>query len=207
MVRHKHSKQWLRDHEDDEFVRRARQQGYRSRAAYKLREIDERYQVLRRGMVVVDLGASPGGWSQYARQKVGGGGRVVAQDILPMDPLSGVDFLLGDIRDSAVLDLLIASLSGAPADLVISDMSPNISGDRVSDQARAAQLGELAVQVATKVLAPGGQLLFKAFQGEGTDELRHAVIQRFDKLVTCKPRASRTKSREIYLFGKGFRGD
>jgi 23S rRNA (uridine2552-2'-O)-methyltransferase len=158
-------------------------------------------------MIVVDLGASPGGWSQYARQKVGNGGRVVAQDILPMDPLPGVDFLLGDIRDSAVLDLLITSLSGASANLVMSGMSPNISGDRVSDQARAVQLGELAVQVATTVLVPGGQLLLKVFQGEGTDELRHEVARRFDKLVTCKPRASRPKSREIYLFYKGFQGN
>lgn len=207
MVRHKHSKQWLRDHADDEFVRRARQQGYRSRAAYKLREIDERYRLLRPGMIVVDLGASPGGWSQYARQKVGPGGRVVAQDILPMEPLPGVDFLLGDIRDSAVLDLLVASLSGASADLVISDMSPNISGDHVSDQARIGQLGELVVQVATKALVPGGQLLLKGFQGEGTDELRREVARRFDKLVTCKPRASRPKSREIYLFAKGFQAN
>ena len=207
MVRHKHSKQWLRDHADDEFVRRARQQGYRSRAAYKLREIDERYRLLRPGMIVVDLGASPGGWSQYARQKVGPGGRVVAQDILPMKPLPGVDFLLGDIRDSAVLDLLITSLSGASADLVISDMSPNISGDHVSDQARIGQLGELVVQVATKALVPGGQLLLKGFQGEGTDELRREVARRFDKLVTCKPRASRPKSREIYLFAKGFQAN
>ena len=207
MVRHKHSKQWLRDHADDEFVRRARQQGYRSRAAYKLREIDERYRLLRPGMIVVDLGASPGGWSQYARQKVGPGGRVVAQDILPMKPLPGVDFLLGEIRDSAVLDLLVASLSGASADLVISDMSPNISGDRVSDQARIGQLGELVVQVATKALVPGGQLLLKGFQGEGTDELRREVARRFDKLVTCKPRASRPKSREIYLFAKGFQAN
>lgn len=207
MARHKHSKQWLRDHADDEFVRRARQEGYRSRAAYKLREIDERYRVLRPGMIVVDLGASPGGWSQYARQKVGKGGQVVAQDILPMEPLPGVDFLLGDIRDSAVLDLVIASLSGASADLVISDMSPNISGDRVSDQARAVQLGELALAAATRILAPGGQLLLKVFQGEGADELRREVARRFDKLVTCKPRASRTKSREIYLFAKGFQGN
>jgi 23S rRNA (uridine2552-2'-O)-methyltransferase len=207
MVRHKHSKQWLRDHGDDEFVRRARQEGYRSRAAYKLQEIDQRYRVLRPGMIVVDLGASPGGWSQYARQKVGNGGRVVAQDILPMDPLPGVDFLLGDIRDSAVLDLLITSLSGASADLVISDMSPNISGDRVSDQARVVQLGELALQVAEMILPPGGQLLFKVFQGEGADEFRRKVGRRFDKLVTCKPRASRTKSREIYLFAKGFQGN
>ena len=207
MVRHKHSKQWLRDHADDEFVRRARQEGYRSRAAYKLQEIDERYRVLRCDMIVVDLGASPGGWSQYARQKVGTGGRVVAQDILPMDPLPGVDFLLGDIRDSAVLDLLVTSLSGASADLVISDMSPNISGDRVSDQARAGQLGELAVEVAATVLAPGGQLLLKVFQGEGADELRREVARRFDRLVTCKPRASRTKSREIYLFAKGFQAN
>ncbi|MDH3671628.1 MAG: RlmE family RNA methyltransferase [Gammaproteobacteria bacterium] len=207
MVQHKHSKQWLRQHADDEFVRRARQEGYRSRAAYKLREIDERYRVLRPDMIVVDLGAAPGGWSQYARQKVGNGGRVVAQDILPMDPLPGVDFLLGDIRDSAVLDLLITSLSGASAGLVISDMSPNISGDRVSDQARAVQLGELALEVAAMILAPGGQLLLKVFQGDGADELRREVARRFDNLVTCKPRASRTKSREIYLFAKGFLGN
>ncbi len=207
MVRHKHSRQWLRDHVDDEFVRRARQEGYRSRATYKLREMDKRYRLLGPGMIVVDLGASPGGWSQYARHQVGGAGKVVAQDILPMDPLPGVDFVLGDIRDSAVLDLLITTLCGASADLVISDMSPNISGDRVSDQARAVQLGELAVEVATKVLKPGGRLLLKVFQGEGAEELRHEMARRFDKLVTCKPRASRAKSREIYLFAKGFQGN
>lgn len=206
MGRHRHSKAWLREHGDDEFVRRARQEGYRSRAAYKLREIDARHRIFGPRMTVVDLGAAPGGWSQYARQQVGAGGRVLAQDILPIEPLVGVNFIRGDIRDPAVLDLLLTALAGAPVDVVISDMSPNISGDRVSDQAKAIHLEKLAVQLAATVLTPGGQLLLKAFQGDGFDDLRAVIAPRFEQLLTCKPRASRARSREIYLLAKGFHG-
>ncbi len=206
-MRKRVNRAWLQSHVGDEFVKRARKEGYRSRAAYKLIELDERYHILRPGMTVLDLGASPGGWSQYARRKVGARGWVLAQDVAPMDPLPGVDFIGGDIGDPMVLDLVKQRLAGRAVDLVISDMAPNISGDPVSDQAKTATLGERALEVAQAVLAPHGQLLVKAFQGEGFGDLRRAMQRRFDQVVTCKPRASRARSREIYLFGKGYHAD
>ncbi|MFQ5995520.1 MAG: RlmE family RNA methyltransferase [Acidiferrobacterales bacterium] len=198
-------KAWVREHESDSFVRRAQQEGYRARAVYKLREIDARYQLLRAGMTVIDLGAAPGGWSQYARERIGPSGRILALDLLEMQALQGVEFFRGDIADPAMLDLIEQCLAGRAVDLVISDMAPNISGDRVSDQTRAIELATAVLAFAPRVLAPGGHLLLKAFQGEGFTDLRQAMRPAFAKFSTCKPQASRTRSREIYLLGQQFR--
>jgi 23S rRNA (uridine2552-2'-O)-methyltransferase len=206
MARSKSSQQWLREHFSDEFVKRAQKDGYRSRAAYKLVEIDERDRLLRPGMTVVDLGAAPGGWTQYVAERVVPGGRVIALDILPMDPLPGVEVIQGDFTDASVLPRLHAALAGAPVDLVISDMAPNISGVGVSDQARAIYLAELALDFAAEHLRPGGQLLIKTFQGEGFPALYKAMQAAFRKVVTRKPQASRARSRETYLLGKEFIG-
>ncbi len=202
----RNKKSWLREHARDAYVRRAQADGYRSRAVYKLMEIDARYRLLRSGMTVIDLGAAPGGWAQYVRERVGPKGRVLAQDVLAMAPLPGVQFVRGDIVDPGVLDLLVEQLAGSRADLVISDMAPNISGDSVSDQARMVALAERVLVVAGVVLKDGGHLLLKAFQGAGFVQVRQAMQPSFDKLLTCKPQASRSHSREIYLLGLGFHG-
>ncbi len=206
MTRPKRKRAWLREHFDDAFVKRAQKEGYRSRAVYKLVEIDERDRLFRAGQTVVDLGAAPGGWSQYARKRVGARGRVVALDILPIEPLQGVDVIQGDFTEQAVLGLLLDKLGGAAVDLVISDMAPNMSGITVSDQPRSIYLAELALDFAAKVLRPGGNFLVKAFQGEGFHSLHKQMQSRFEKLVSRKPRASRPRSREIYLLGRGFKG-
>lgn len=204
MKRSKSSKRWLKEHFDDEYVKRALKEGYRSRAVYKLQEIDARDRLLRPGLRVVDLGAAPGGWAQYAAARVGASGRVVAVDILPMDPLPHVEVVHGDFTDDAVLATVLAKLGGEAVDLVMSDMAPNISGVAVSDQARAMYLAELAVDFAVKTLRPGGQLLTKVFQGEGFPELYRNLQLNFAQVLTRKPQASRARSREIYLVGKGF---
>ena len=206
MARSKSSQRWLREHFSDAFVKRAQKEGYRSRAAYKLAEIDERDKLLRPGLTVVDLGAAPGGWTQYAAERIEPGGRVIALDILPMDALPGVEVIEGDFTDAAVLSRLEATLGGQTVDLVISDMAPNISGIGVSDQARAIYLAELALDFAGAHLRPGGQLLIKTFQGEGFPALYKAMQAAFDKVVTRKPQASRARSRETYLLGKEFIG-
>ncbi|MFQ5935342.1 MAG: RlmE family RNA methyltransferase [Acidiferrobacterales bacterium] len=198
---------WLQAHKRDLFVRRAHKEGYRSRAVYKLMEIDSRYRLFRPGIRVIDLGASPGGWSQYARQRVGASGRVLAQDILAMEPLPSVEFICGDIADPAVLDLLLERLGGSPADLVMSDIAPNTSGERIIDQARATALAQRVLVVAATTLKRGGQVVLKAFQGEGFSAVRAAMQDSFDKVLTYKPQASRSKSREIYLLGRGFVAD
>ncbi len=194
----------MRAHSRDAFVRRAQAEGYRSRAAYKLAQIDARHRLLRPGMTVVDLGAAPGSWSQYCRERLGARGRVLAVDILTMPPLAAVEFLCGDITEPRVLDLLISRLGDTRADLVISDVSPNISGDAVVDQARAATLAIRVLELAQVLLKPGGDLLLKAFQGEGFAPFRQSMRRHFAGLRTCKPEASRPRSREIYLLGKGF---
>lgn len=195
---------WLRAHSRDAFVRRAQVEGYRSRAAYKLAQIDSRHGLLRAGMTVVDLGAAPGSWSQYARERLGAGGRVLAIDVLPMAALAAVEFIHGDITDPRVLDLLRARLGDTRADLVISDMSPNITGDAVVDQARAVSLAACALESAQLLLKPGGDLLLKAFQGEELAPFRESMKRQFAELRSCKPEASRRRSREIYLLGRGF---
>jgi 23S rRNA (uridine2552-2'-O)-methyltransferase len=205
MARNKTSRAWIREHVNDPYVRQAQQEGYRSRAAYKLRELTQRDRLLRPGMCVVDLGAAPGGWSQVAAAAVGPQGRVIAVDILDMQPLPGVELLRGDFQEDAVLAALEATLAGQPVDLVLSDMAPNLSGIGVVDQARSAQLAELALQFALKWLKPGGNLLVKAFQGEAYAGVRTQMLPHFGEVLTRKPQASRSRSAEIYLLGRGLK--
>ena len=205
MARTRSSKTWLAEHFSDEFVRRAQQEGFRSRAVYKLEEIDRRDRLLRPGMVVVDLGAAPGGWSQYVAHRVGPAGRVLALDILSMEPVAGVEVLQGDFTEQAAVDELLGCLQGRPVDLVISDMAPNISGIDSADQARAMYLAELAVEFAGQVLRTGGDFLVKVFQGSGYAPLHQDLRSRFDRVLVRKPKASRARSREIYLLGRGLR--
>lgn len=193
----------MQRHLNDEYVKRARREGYRSRAAYKLLEIQEKDRIIRPGQVVVDLGAAPGGWSQIAVDLVGGKGEVFAMDILEMEPLPGVTFLQGDFREQAVLDRLMDFLGGRPVDLVISDMAPNVSGVAAVDQPRSMYLCELALDFARQVLKPGGTFVTKVFQGEGFDDYIRDVRSSFQRLVTRKPRASRPRSREVYLVATG----
>ncbi|MGD8742200.1 MAG: 23S rRNA (uridine(2552)-2'-O)-methyltransferase RlmE [Granulosicoccaceae bacterium] len=206
MARSKSSGRWLREHFDDEYVKKAQKEGYRSRAVYKLLEIQDKDRVLRRGMTVVDLGAAPGGWSQLAAELVGDQGRVIALDILPMDALAGVIFIQGDFREDEPLQQLMQVLEGRPVDLVMSDMAPNISGTRSVDQPRGMYLVELAIDFSHQVLRPGGDLLIKVFQGEGFDETLKGLRAAFDKVVVRKPKASRPRSREVYLLGRGYKG-
>jgi 23S rRNA (uridine2552-2'-O)-methyltransferase len=203
MARSKSSHRWLKEHFDDEFVKRAQREGYRSRAVFKLEEIQRKDHILKPGMSVVDLGAAPGGWSQYALGLVGRKGRVVAMDILPMEPLPGVAFVQGDFREETVLEVLLNRLNGREIDLVMSDIAPNITGVDAVDQPRAMYLAELAVDFADRVLRPGGDLLVKLFQGEGFDPLLRDLRARYDKVVMRKPRASRPRSREVYALARG----
>lgn len=205
MGRSKSSHQWLRAHFDDEFVKRAQRDGYRSRAVYKLEEMQQKDRLLRPGSVVVDLGAAPGGWSQYAARQLGPQGRIIALDILPMDDLPGVEFIEGDFREDEVLDSLMKSLGGVRVDLVMSDMAPNISGMEAVDQPRSMYLMELAADFAANVLGKGGDLLFKGFHGEGFDALIRDLRSQYDKLLIRKPKASRPRSREVYVLAKGWK--
>ena len=202
MGRSKSSHQWLKKHFDDEFVKRAQREGYRSRAVYKLDEIQQKDRILRAASVVVDLGAAPGGWSQYAAQMLGDKGRIIALDILPMEPLPGVEFLLGDFREDDVLATLMELLGGITVNLVMSDMSPNISGMDAVDQPRSMYLVELAVDFAATVLGKGGDLLFKGFQGAGFDTLLRDLRGQYRNVLIRKPKASRPRSREVYVLAK-----
>lgn len=193
----------MKEHFDDEFVKRAQREGYRSRAVFKLEEIQRKDHILKPGMSVVDLGAAPGGWSQYALGLVGRKGRIVAMDILAMEPLPGVEFVQGDFREEAVLEALLNRLNGREIDLVMSDIAPNITGVDAVDQPRAIYLAELAVDFADRVLRPGGDLLVKLFQGEGFDPLLKDLRARYNKVVMRKPRASRPRSREVYALARG----
>ena len=199
----KTSKQWMREHVNDPFVQLAQKDGYRSRAAYKLLEIDARDHLLKPGTLVVDLGATPGGWSQVAAAKVGRGGKVIALDLLPLDPLAGVDFILGDFREDAVLGQLQGLLQGKPVGLVISDMAPNMSGVAMADQARAMHLAELAMDFALEHLKPEGCFLVKVFQGAGFEDFHKLMRKSFTRVVSRKPKASRDRSSEVYLLGSG----
>lgn len=203
MKRTKTSKAWMMEHVTDAYVQRAKQEGYRSRASYKLMEIIERDHLLRPGMRVVDLGAAPGGWSQVVAKQLAGSGRVIALDLLEMTPMAGVTFIQGDFREDAVLAELVRALDGRPVDLVISDMAPNISGIALADQARAMHLAELALEFAVQHLKPGGNFLVKVFQGEGFDEYILALRRHFRQVVTRKPKASRGRTNETYLLGIG----
>ena len=200
------SKSWLKEHRDDPYVQRAQKEGYRSRACYKLLELQQRDRLIRPGMTVVDLGSAPGGWSQVAVEQVGHKGRVIASDILPMDNLAGVEFILGDFTEDDIFAQILRAIGEGPVDLVISDMAPNMSGLSAVDQPRSMYLVELAVDMARRVLAPGGSFVAKVFHGEGFDELFRDVRDSFDKVLTRKPKASRPRSREVYLVAKDFRG-
>jgi 23S rRNA (uridine2552-2'-O)-methyltransferase len=205
MSRSKSSQRWLREHFSDPYVKKAQAEGLRSRAAYKLEELIERDRLLKPGMVVVDLGAAPGGWSQYVRQAMGDGGRVLALDILEMPPLAGAEFLHGDFREEAVLSQLEAQLDGQRVDLVLSDMAPNMSGVDVVDQARAMHLAELAMEFADNHLRPGGAFLIKLFQGVGFDDYVRDLRRRYEKVAIRKPAASRKRSPEVYALAQGKR--
>ncbi|MGD2053650.1 MAG: 23S rRNA (uridine(2552)-2'-O)-methyltransferase RlmE [Gammaproteobacteria bacterium] len=205
MSRSKSSSRWLKEHFDDEFVLRAQKEGYRSRAIYKLIEIQQKDHILKPGMTVIDLGAAPGGWSEYAVKKIGSRGRMIALDILPMEPIEGVEIIEGDFRDDAVLEQLLEVMGGARADLVISDMAPNISGMEVVDIPRSYYLAELALDLARQVLKPGGGLLVKLFQGEGFDAYQKELKLSFSRIVMRKPKASRARSREIYALATNYK--
>jgi 23S rRNA (uridine2552-2'-O)-methyltransferase len=199
------SKAWLREHWDDPYVQRAQKDGYRSRAAYKLLEINEKDRLIRPGMTVVDLGSAPGSWSQIVEKLVGDHGRIIASDILEMDALPGVTFIQGDFREDEVFARILAAIGDAPVDLVISDMAPNMSGTS-ADQPRALYLCELALDMAVRVLKPGGEFVVKVFQGEGYDEYRKLVQEHFKVVKSRKPQASRPRSPEVYLVAQGFKG-
>jgi 23S rRNA (uridine2552-2'-O)-methyltransferase len=205
MKRTKTSKAWMREHVNDPYVKRAQSEGYRSRAAYKLAQIAERDKLLRPGMVVVDLGAAPGGWSQVAAQGVAPGGRVFAVDLLEMAELPGVTFIRGDFQGGETLAELERLLAGKAVDLVLSDMAPNISGIASVDQARAVGLAELALDFAINHLKPQGNFLVKVFQGAGFEEFVKALRGHFGQVMTRKPEASRSRSNEVYLLGRGLK--
>ena len=195
----------MQEHFDDEYVKLAQAQGYRSRAVYKLKEIQDKDKIIKPGMNVIDLGAAPGGWSQFARKLMGKNNKLIALDILPMDKLDGVDFIQGDFREDTVLDQLHAVLAGAPINLVMSDMAPNMSGNRGVDQPCAIHLGELALDTARTVLTKDGSFLVKLFNGEGFETFYHEVQRNFTKVVIRKPKASRPRSNEVYILAKGFK--
>jgi len=205
MARSKSSSQWLQEHFKDQYVQQSQKEGYRSRAAYKLLQIQEKDKLIKPGMNVVDLGSAPGGWSQVARQFVGTKGKVIALDILPMDQLAHVDFIQGDFQEDSVLEELLNVVNNEPVDLVISDMAPNVTGVKAVDQPKSMYLLELAVDLADQVLKPNGSLLMKVFQGEGFQELLAQLRQRYQKVITRKPDASRSRSSEVYLLAKGFK--
>jgi 23S rRNA (uridine2552-2'-O)-methyltransferase len=205
MARTKTSKAWMHEHVTDTYVRRAKQDGYRSRSAYKLLEIVQKDKLVRAGMTVVDLGAAPGGWSQVLAPLVGANGQVIALDLLEMHPLRGVVAIRGDFSDQSTLKLLEVQVGDRGIDLVVSDMSPNISGVGLVDQARSIHLAELALEFACKHLKPGGVLLVKVFQGAGLDEFRRQLSLVFSSVAVRKPKASRDRSSEIYLLARGKR--
>jgi len=205
MGRSKSSQRWLQEHNSDHYVKLAQQDGYRSRASYKLLELHKKDRLFKPGMTVVDLGAAPGGWSQVAVTLVGDKGRVVASDILPMDSIAGVDFVEGDFTEESVLDEILELLEGQQADLVISDMAPNMSGMKAVDQPKAMYLIELALELACQILKPEGVFVAKVFHGEGFDDFLRDTKRRFQQVVTRKPDASRSRSREVYLVARGLK--
>lgn len=206
MSKSKSSGRWLREHFSDEYVIKSQKEGYRSRASYKLIEIDDKDRLIKPGNLVVDLGSAPGGWSQVAAQRVGDRGRVVASDILPMDGIAGVDFVLGDFTEEDVFNRILDVIDGAPVDLVISDMAPNMSGMKAVDQPRAMYLAELAYDMAINVLRPGGSFVTKIFMGEGFDQYMKEAKERFDRVLTRKPDSSRARSPEVYMVARKFKG-
>jgi len=206
MARSKTSKQWMNEHVTDQYVKKAQIDGYRSRASYKLIEINEKDKLIGPGSVVMDLGSAPGGWSQIVAPWVGDKGRVIASDILPMDALAGVDFIQGDFTEESVFNEILQVLGEDEVDVVISDMAPNMSGVNAADQYSSMYLVELALDMARNVLKPKGSFCAKVFQGVGYEEYLKDVRSSFDKVLIRKPSASRARSREVYIVGKGFKG-
>ncbi len=223
MARSKSSGDWLKEHFDDEYVKRSQKEGYRSRAIYKLQEIQQKDNLIRPNMQVVDLGAAPGGWSQYAVELVGSKGRVVASDILPIDPLPFVEFVKGDFTEESVLNEILDVLNTDPtsktgndsstqsekkyrADVVISDMAPNMTGVEATDQPRSIYLCELSLDMACQILKPGGSFVAKVFQGDGSEAFFKEVRSHFNKVKIRKPKSSRPRSREVYVVAQGFKG-
>jgi 23S rRNA (uridine2552-2'-O)-methyltransferase len=205
MSRSKSSNRWMQEHVNDPFVKRAQVDGYRSRASYKLLELIKKDQLIRPGMLVIDLGSAPGSWSQVVAPLVGAKGRLIASDILPMDALADVEFIQGDFTETSVLEKIIAAMNGEQADLIISDMAPNISGINAADQPASMYLVELALDMAREVLKPNGNFVAKVFNGEGFDDYFKSLRSNFEKVVIRKPAASRARSREVYVVGKGFK--
>lgn len=205
MARSKSSNRWLEEHVNDPYVKKAQVDGYRSRASYKLLELIDKDRLLRPGMTVLDLGSTPGGWSQVVAPLLGKQGKTIASDILPMDPIADVIFIEGDFTEQAVFDAILAQLDDQKADLVMSDMAPNISGVDAADQAGSMYLVELALDMAIAVLKPGANYVAKVFHGEGYDQYLKDMREHFDKVVVRKPDASRSRSREVYVVGKGFK--
>jgi 23S rRNA (uridine2552-2'-O)-methyltransferase len=201
MAKSKSSRRWLAEHFDDQYVKMSQQQGLRSRAAFKLTELDEKYHLLRKGMRVVDLGSAPGSWTQVVQRTLGDSGQIIALDILPMDPLENVTFIQGDFTEDEPLALLEAAMDGQNTDLVLSDMAPNMSGMGAVDQPRAMYLAELALAFAEQWLEPGGSFVVKVFHGEGFDDFVKQCRSLFDKVQIRKPAASRPRSREVYILG------
>ena len=201
MAKSKSSRRWLAEHFDDQYVKQAQQQGLRSRAAFKLMELNDKYHLLRKGMRVVDLGSAPGSWTQVVQRELADNGRIIALDILPMDPLENVTFIQGDFTEDEPLALLEEAMNGQHADLVLSDMAPNMSGMGAVDQPRAMYLAELALAFAEKWLEPGGNFIVKVFHGEGFDIFVKEVRSMFEKVQVRKPAASRPRSREVYILG------
>lgn len=206
MTRSKSSKRWLKEHFADPYVKRAQQEGYRSRAAYKLLELQEKDKFLKPGMVVVDLGAAPGGWSQFATRLVGKKGKVFALDILPMDELPEVEFIQGDFREEEVMQSLLQRMQGVHADVLLSDMAPNISGVSTVDQSRMMYLAELTLELAQQILRSDGTLVVKMFQGAEFDSFLLNLRKLFKQVLVRKPQASRARSAEVYLLAKGYKG-
>ena len=206
MARSKSSGNWLKEHFDDEFVKLSQQDGYRSRAVYKLKEIDEKDHLIKPGHTIIDLGAAPGSWCEYLVRKLKGKGRIIALDILPMDAMEGVEIIEGDFLEDDVFQTLLDTLGNSQPDLVISDMAPNMSGQQAVDIPRAMYMAELSLDLAQQVLKPGGGLLVKLFQGEGFDFYLKQVREQFKCVTMRKPKASRDRSREVYMLATGFKG-
>ena len=203
-ARTKSSARWLNEHVNDPYVKQAQKDGYRSRSSYKLIQLNEKDRLIRPGMLVVDLGSAPGGWSQVAARLVGAKGRVLATDILPMEPVKNVDFIQGDFTEESVLQQIVERLEGNAPDVVLSDIAPNISGIDSADQASAMYLVELALDMARQVLKPKGDFVAKVFQGSGSDAFLKDFRTSFEKVLIRKPAASRARSREVYMVGKGY---
>lgn len=206
MARSKSSNRWLDEHVNDPYVKQAQVDGYRSRASYKLLGINDKDKLIKPSMLVLDLGSAPGGWSQVASKLVAPKGKVIASDILPMDAMADVEFIQGDFTEQTVFDQIMAAVNGDPVDVVISDMAPNISGVSAADQATSMYLVELALDMACQVLKPNGSFVAKVFHGEGCDDYIKSLRDHFTSVIIRKPDASRSRSREVFVVGKGYKG-